>query len=76
MNRVCLEIDYLRVYIRKDCLLDLEFGEEIEFNERFYNILNKLLLCGVIIVGFELVIIIISLIFYVINWKRDGRKYE
>lgn len=76
MNRVSLEIDCLMVYIRKGCLFGLKFGEGIELNERFYNILNKLLLCGVIIIGFEIVIVIISFIFYVINCKKCGKKYE
>ena len=76
MNRARLEIDHLRAHIRKDCLSDLEPGEGTESNERLHNTLNKSLLCGATTVGPELAIAIISLIFYAINCKRDGRKHE
>lgn len=76
MNRALLEIDHLRAHIRKGCLSDLKPGEGTESNERLHNTLNKSLLCGATTVGPELAIAIISLIFYAINCKIDGRKHE
>ena len=76
MNRARLEIDHLRAHISKGCLSDLKPGEGTESNERLHNTLNKSLLCGATTVGPELAIAIISLIFYAINCKRDGRKHE
>ena len=76
MNRALLEIDHLRVHIRKGCLSDLKPGEGTESDERLHNTLNKSLLCGATTVGPELAIAIISLIFYAINCKRDGKKHE
>ena len=75
MNRALLEIDHLRAHIRKGCLSDIKPGEGTESNERLHNTLNKSLLCGATTVGPELAIAIISLIFYAINCKRDGRKH-
>lgn len=63
MEWILIEIDYLCWYIRKGCLFDLNLGEGIEFNESFYYVLNRLLLCGVIIIGLELVIVVIIFLF-------------
>ena len=76
MSRALLEINHLRAHIRKGCLSDLKPGEGAESNERLHNTLNKSLLCEATTVGPELAIAIISLIFYAINCKRDGRKQE
>ena len=75
MNRALLEVDHLRGHIRKGCLSDIKPGEGTESNERLHNTLNKSLLCGATTVGPELAIAIISLIFYNIYCKRDGRKH-
>ena len=75
MNRALLEVDHLRGHIRKGCLSDIKPGEGTESNERLHNTLNKSLLCGATTVGPELTIAIISLIFYTIYCKRDGRKH-
>ena len=76
MNRALLEINHLKAHITKGCLSDIKPGEGTESNERLHNTLNKSLLCGATTVGPELAIAIISLIFYAINCKRDGRKHE
>ena len=76
MSRALLKIDHLRAHIRKSCLSDLKPGEGTESNERLHNTLIKSLFCEATTVGPELAIAIISLIFYAINCKRDGRKHE
>jgi len=76
MNRARSEIDRLTAHIRKGCLSGLKPGEGTESNERLHNTLNKSLLCGATTVGPEIAIAIISLIFYVINCKKCGKKHE
>ena len=63
MNRARSEIDCLNAHIRKGCLSGLKPGEGTESNERLHKNLNKSLLFGATMVGPEIAIAIISLIF-------------
>lgn len=76
MNRARSEIDRLNAHIRKGCLSRLKPGEGTESNERLHKNLNKSLLCGATMVGPEIAMAIISLIFYVSNCKKCGKKAQ
>lgn len=74
LKGIVFKIERLRIYIKKGCLFGFLFGEGIEFNESFDYIFNKILLCGVIIIGSELVFVILIFLFYGINCKIDGKN--
>lgn len=76
MRGTVSEIERLRGHIRKGCLSGLEPGEGTEANESLHHTLNKTLLCGATTIGPELVIAILTLLFYGINCKIGGKKHS
>lgn len=72
LGRILIEIENLRKYIDNGCLSGLELGEGIECNESLYYIFNNLLVVGVITIGFELIVVFLSFLFYGVNSKRKG----
>lgn len=69
------EIQRLRIHIKKGCLSGTLPGEGNEPNESQHHTLNKTLLCGATTIGPELVFAILTLLFYSINCKIDGKKH-
>lgn len=68
------KIERLRIHIKKGCLSGLLPGEGTEPNESLDHTLNKTLLCGATTIGPELVFAILTLLFYGINCKIDGKN--
>ena len=69
------EFENLRVHIKKGCLSGIYPGQGTECNERLHQTLNKSLLCGATTIGPEIAIAILSLIFYAVNCKKQGRRH-
>ena len=67
-------MERLRNHIKKGCLPGLLPGEGTEPNESLHHTLNKTRLCGVTTIGRELAFAILTLLFYSINCKIDGKK--
>ena len=67
-------MERLRNHIKKGCLPGLLPGEGTEPNERLHHTLNKARLCGVTTIGQERAFAILTLLFYSINCKIDGKK--
>lgn len=70
------EMENLRVHVRKGCLSGIEPDQGTECNERIHQTLNKSLLCGAPTIGPEIAIAVLSLIFYGLNCKKQGKKHE
>ena len=62
--------------IKKGCICGIEPGQGTECNERLHQTLRKSLLCGATKIGPEIAIVVISLIFYALNCRREGQKHE
>ncbi|PFX11080.1 hypothetical protein AWC38_SpisGene25459, partial [Stylophora pistillata] len=69
------EIVKLRRHINNDCLSDIEPGAGTAGNERIHRSLNRSLLCGTSVVGPELAIAILTVLFHYMNTKRKGEKH-
>lgn len=50
-------------------------GCGIEKNEWFYRYFNRLLFCGVLKIGLELVVVVMICVLYVWNCKRKEKKF-
>ena len=70
------ELQNLRVHVKKGCLSGIHPGQGTECNERLHLTLNKSLLCGATTIGPEIAIAVITLIFYALNCKKEGKKHE
>ena len=64
------EIEHLRKHIRKGCLSEIPVGCGTEKNERLHRHLNRSLLCGVLKIGPELAIAVMTCVLYAWNCKR------
>ena len=62
--------------LKKGCISDIEPGQGTECNERLHETLNKSLLFGATKIGPEIAIAVITLIFYALNCRREGKKHE
>ena len=70
------ELQNLRVHVKKGCLSGIHPGQGTESNERLHQTLNKSLLCGATTIGPEIAIAVITLIFYALNCRKEGKKHE
>ena len=70
------ELENLRIHVKKGCISGIEPGQGTECNERLHQTLNKSLLCGATKIGPEIAIAVITLIFYALNCRREGKKHE
>lgn len=75
-NKTFSELENLRNHIRKGCLSGIKPGQGTECNERLHQTLNKSLLCGSTTIGPEIAIAVLSLIFYGLNCRKQGKKHN
>lgn len=68
-------MERFRSHIKKGCLPGLLPGEGTEPNESLHHTLNKTRLCGATTIGRELAFATLTLLFYSINCKIDGKKH-
>ena len=69
------EIGNLRKQKNNGCLLDIKPEEGTEYNESLHHTLNNSLVSGVTTIGPELIVALLSLLFYGINSKRKGKNH-
>ena len=70
------ELENLRIHVKKGCISGIEPGQAAECNECLHQTLHKSLLCGATKIGPEIAIVVITLIFYALNYRREGQKHE
>lgn len=68
------ELENLRIHVKKGCISGIDSGQVTECNERLHQTLNKSLLCGATKIGPEIAIAVITLIFYALNCRREGKN--
>lgn len=76
LGRTLIEIENLRKHIDNGCLSGLEPGEGTECNESLHHTLNNSLVAGVTTIGPELIVALLSLLFYGVNSKRKGNQHK
>ena len=69
------EIENLRRHITNGCLSGIEPGAGTAGNERVHRSLNRSLLCGTSVIGPELAIAILTVLFHSLNTKRRKEKH-
>ncbi|XP_066934802.1 uncharacterized protein [Clytia hemisphaerica] len=75
-NELDEEIRKLKVHIEKGCLSGIAPGDGTEQNENLHRLLNRSLLRGVSFVGHELLLAILTLLFYYHNERTNGKKHK
>ena len=68
------EFQNLRVHVKKGCFSGIHPGQGTECNERLHQTLNKSLLCGATTIGPEIAIAVITLMFYALNCRKEGKN--
>lgn len=70
------EIDKLKIHIDNGCLSNIRPASGTAGNERLHRLLNHSLLSGVANIGPELIIAVLTVIFYSYNLKIKGSKHD
>ena len=76
LGKTLIEMENLRKHIDNGCLSGLEPGEGTECNESLHHTLNNSLVAGVTTIGPELIVALLSLLFYGVNSKRKGIQHK
>ena len=69
------EIGNLRKHKNNGRLLDIKPEEGTECNESLHHTLNNSFVSGLMTIGPELIVVLLSLLFYGINSKRKGKNH-
>ena len=76
LGKTLIVIENLRKHIDHGCLSGSEPREGTECNESLHHTLNSSLVAGVTTIGPELIVALLSLLFYGVNSKRKGIQHK